>query len=982
MFRAHTAISTSGSVKLMVRPHAFSTLLEGQLIHSKVFHGFHGHHHRQLELHATNDVDPAISGLRSKMWYEFARKKSWSKAIRILSALSEAPLDANGHFKDYDFVSGLVRFLPILVGTCAQVSQWLPALAMTKGFLSKASRESLDLLPSIQGIVKALAAENLARPALSLLPEVLADPQDPTESANAPRTLAMLMEASFQCNDWMVAVCTLELLHVSRCGPHDLDRATAKCVASCPAWPLALTLRRSMGVRSYSSFAKLCGSGAWPIALQLAQDGARGQRLSQSSILLDSLLTAQVKEQRWQDSFDFFKGLGSQKGQGQQDGTSQIQQGSSSTLTTELPVDEVRDGWEVMKEDPRVEVKSHWIRRPTRPSFDALIRSCCDGFRDDVGWLESFRLLETLKANFGSFQLYDAYTLCEVLRACVSGAQWQRSLKFLDLLGPERHPDTRSLSYILAIRACSMPRHWLAVLSLLACCRNQRVRPHIGMYDAAIFSCKGTWEHPWSQWRTALRILEEAHMKHLRCNPFMLQGTLRACQSNHEWRPSMALLRACLGNSIEAHENQYAAALGVCAKAIQWSWGLQLVRDDMQRLYLKISNTALKPCIDIFQESGSWQEATTLLRRVQEWISGTINLRRSRSDCRMPPVRTKWWILGSVLGMVVTGPLGAMVGAGLAVAATQPNATMFPLLQRGRHTIANVSLPRDGMTKQQGVTYFAVDVVDTNGFTWRLLRRYSHFSRFQALMNNYEIRCVFPGKTFFSCSGNELEQRRLGLEAWTRDMLRVFSSTGIPNRLQAEFEDFFTRGRSEARPPAPPLPPAAPAPAPPAPPALGQAFAVEVPGGVHAGQQLMVKNPMDGSNFLITVPLGTGPGSILQVSPPADASGLGMAVPSSSSVQAPAAGAEQKILLSISIPPGVSAGQTLGVKVPDGRELTVVVPPGLGQQEVQLEYDTVSGSLDVVTSQPSAPAAPSAPPAPAVNTSTFEFLGALCRDRS
>lgn len=38
---------------------------------------------------------------------------------------------------------------------------------------------------------------------------------------------------------------------------------------------------------------------------------------------------------------------------------------------------------------------------------------------------------------------------------------------------------------------------------------------------------------------------------------------------------------------------------------------------------------------------------------------------------------------------------------------------------------------------------------------------------------------------------------------------------------------------------------------------------------------------------------------------------------------------------------------------------------GLGQQEVQLEYDAVSGSLDVVTSQPSAPAAPSAPPAPA-----------------
>lgn len=37
---------------------------------------------------------------------------------------------------------------------------------------------------------------------------------------------------------------------------------------------------------------------------------------------------------------------------------------------------------------------------------------------------------------------------------------------------------------------------------------------------------------------------------------------------------------------------------------------------------------------------------------------------------------------------------------------------------------------------------------------------------------------------------------------------------------------------------------------------------------------------------------------------------------------------------------------------------------GIGQQEVQLEYDAVSGSLDVVTAAPPAPSAPapSAPP--------------------
>ena len=44
----------------------FSALVEG-LIHSNVagFQSFHGfHHHRQLELHATNEVDSVISGLR------------------------------------------------------------------------------------------------------------------------------------------------------------------------------------------------------------------------------------------------------------------------------------------------------------------------------------------------------------------------------------------------------------------------------------------------------------------------------------------------------------------------------------------------------------------------------------------------------------------------------------------------------------------------------------------------------------------------------------------------------------------------------------------------------------------------------------------------------------------------------------------------------------------------------------------------------
>ena len=43
--------------------------------------------------------------------------------MKVLAALNEAPLDANGRFKDYDFVSGLLRFLPLLVQSCAKVRE-------------------------------------------------------------------------------------------------------------------------------------------------------------------------------------------------------------------------------------------------------------------------------------------------------------------------------------------------------------------------------------------------------------------------------------------------------------------------------------------------------------------------------------------------------------------------------------------------------------------------------------------------------------------------------------------------------------------------------------------------------------------------------------------------------------------------------------------------------------------------------------------
>lgn len=296
----------------------------------------------------------------------------------------------------------------------------------------------------------------------------------------------------------------------------------------------------------------------------------------------------------------------------------------------------------------------------------------------------------------------------------------------------------------------------------------------------------------------------------------------------------------------------------------------------------------------------------------------------------------------SVLGMMLAGPVGAVIGGTLAIAATAGTA------HRARHArmelnISSISMPQDGITRQEGVTYFALDVVDTKGATWRVLRRYNHFDRFRKTLRRCGVRKPFPGKLWLGCEGARLRERRLGLETWTREVVRIYSASGVPGRLESEFNDFFTRGRGQVTMVNQPGDTALPE----------GSFPIEVPAGVVPGQQLTVKNPVDGSSFNIIVSEGMGPGSVLQVQPPPAASGAG-SVPDATVCPTPKgsfreadAAEPQTTLLSIAVPPGVLPGQTLAVKVPDGRELHVVVPKDAGQ-ELQLELDAASGTLAVL----------------------------------
>jgi len=246
----------------------------------------------------------------------------------------------------------------------------------------------------------------------------------------------------------------------------------------------------------------------------------------------------------------------------------------------------------------------------------------------------------------------------------------------------------------------------------------------------------------------------------------------------------------------------------------------------------------------------------------------------------------------AVVGLVVGGPVGLLIGGGIGHLASRSGGQRLPAFQLN---VVSVQIPRGLIMERQGVTYFSIDITDSSGQAWRIMRRYSEIRRLRDQLN---VAYPFPKKHLFGCYGQKLEARRAGLEAWLSAMTVQCQSQGVPPRLVPNIQGFLLAGRGVIQP---------------------------VPGSVaRAAAALPAPAPLE---------------------PTLD--------------QAVNDVAMEKMLVSVQVPPGVRAGQLLGVTVPGGRQLTVVVPESAGQ-ELQLEFDPVAGSLRVPTSPP---AVQSPPPA-------------------
>eukprot|EP00929_Paragymnodinium_shiwhaense_P061560 TRINITY_DN3074_c0_g2_i2.p1 TRINITY_DN3074_c0_g2~~TRINITY_DN3074_c0_g2_i2.p1 ORF type:complete len:369 (+),score=60.77 TRINITY_DN3074_c0_g2_i2:96-1202(+) len=235
--------------------------------------------------------------------------------------------------------------------------------------------------------------------------------------------------------------------------------------------------------------------------------------------------------------------------------------------------------------------------------------------------------------------------------------------------------------------------------------------------------------------------------------------------------------------------------------------------------------------------------------------------------------------------------------------------------------VSSVRLQPQLVEQRGSVAFFGIDITpDDGGSTWRVFRRYNDF---YALHNNLGARAQsypdapFPRKHMFGCAGQKLEDRRRGLECWLQ---RCVETPGVTAQWTRYVRDFLETGRQFIAP------------------GMGAA-------AYHA-QPTAVYQAAAPAQAAVAVPP--------PVQPPSNAPGAGRAAYASAPVEAspePATPSDtDDTTLEITVPAGVSAGQILGVTVPDGKQINWTIPEGvLAGSSVELFYDATHGTLTRLT---------------------------------
>lgn len=216
--------------------------------------------------------------------------------------------------------------------------------------------------------------------------------------------------------------------------------------------------------------------------------------------------------------------------------------------------------------------------------------------------------------------------------------------------------------------------------------------------------------------------------------------------------------------------------------------------------------------------------------------------------------------------------------------------------------VCRVTMPAEGTEVRGEVTFFAIDIAAQGGATWRVMRRYNQFhtlredlERIRGLFQDTK----FPGKTFLSCSGQKIEQRRQELEVWLSRTLHT---------LGAE--------HAQTRP-------------------VWQELLLRFLEPQHTGSVVPTPSapPAESEALFASAPLGPS-------APPAEESLADGAEES----------ANDAAMLEVTVPPEMHAEQVFGVEVPGGEVVPLTLPNwAAGCKRLQMQYSEATGVLVIVS---------------------------------
>ena len=205
---------------------------------------------------------------------------------------------------------------------------------------------------------------------------------------------------------------------------------------------------------------------------------------------------------------------------------------------------------------------------------------------------------------------YDGVSYNAAMSAASQAGELELVLQLLDDLIAEPNMEATTISYNIAITACSKNRDWQNALLLFRRMEMQGVDRNTITYTAAIQACAEC-----GQVDKALTLFNYMEVAAVARSPVTYAVAISGCTRCGEWEQGLQIFNDLVANGVEPDTVIYNAAISACEKGQLVDQALSLL-EEMESRGLRLSQVTFGSAIAACEKGGRFQEAVDLLQRM------------------------------------------------------------------------------------------------------------------------------------------------------------------------------------------------------------------------------------------------------------------------------------------------------------------------------------------------------------------------------